>query len=125
MTNGEYDSILEMPEHEQDVIRSERYDAQHPDCEWCKESTCAENDDGTRDCSNCEHDAGEPIKDDHGVIGYVHPGCREQYISELLVCEIVSALMVRKPLGLDTWVNERARNLAARLQVGFKIGLKP
>lgn len=46
-----------------------------------------------------------------------------QAILDALVREIEDAFSVRRPLGLDIWVAERARNLAQRL--GFQYTITP
>ena len=116
MTNGIPDSILDLDDNEQDMIRTEAWNAQHPSCDVCPEALCLWNRDGTCDCVSCELERGESVEG-----GAVHDDCKEKYIGEVLVAGIFDALKVRLPLGMDPWAHERSRNIATIIMAEFSV----
>lgn len=123
MTNGQPDSILELPEDEADAIRAEAYIATHDRCLQCNGRVCVSNDDGTNDCA-CGTDFGQVVRDEHGPVGVVHDDCRERFTIDCLVHDVEQSLRVRLPLGMEPWAAERSRNIVTKLLGEYDIKLK-
>lgn len=110
--------------------RDDAQDMQHEHCIQCNELVCKQGDDGLLlSACSCDAAEGEPVRDEGGVIGYVHAACREQLLIEQLQQDIERALNIRLPLGMQPWAAERAANIASMVfqrshEFGMRFGEK-
>ena len=116
MTNGIPDSILELPDDEQDAMRAEADREAHPPCVVCDREVCLWRADGTVNvtCYACDLDNGEYVDG-----GAVHDACKEVYTLKSMAHDIEAALCVRLPLGMEAWAVERAANIAIIMYHGY------
>ena len=96
------------------------FEAAHPNCDACEEASCLD-----KTCRDCSLPLAQPIRDDKGIIGYVHDDCRAHYTCLSLRDAILNSLMTRAGFVITTLIaSERANNMSVALCEMFKVELR-
>jgi hypothetical protein len=92
----------------------------HPNCDACEEASCLD-----KTCRDCSLPLAQPIRDDKGIIGYVHDDCRAHYTCLSLRDAILNSLMLRACAEINALTaSERANNMSVALCEMFKVELR-